>query len=354
MYTSQENQSPRAVVLQSSGKVPLDSRRAYNPSHNISCHQPPLELPYVDDAPHLISTVAAIPAPITMAPPERLLFVSAAPLNATASRRNALCQRSQHQRMRRVAHDVYMSSGNSYGRLFRVSTWGESHGGGVGVTVDGCPPRLHLSREDIQRDLDRRRPGQNRIVTPRNEPDAVEILSGVVDGITVGTPIAMLVRNKDARSQDYDTMAVAYRPSHADAAYDAKYGLRAVAGGGRSSARETIGRVAAGAVARELLKAHAGVEVVAYVQRVRDVEMPADAVNADTVTVSQVDATIARCPHEDTAERMISEIDAARKTGNSVGGVVEVIARGVPAGLGSPVFDKLEAELAKACMSLPA
>ncbi len=162
---------------------------------------------------------------------------------------------------RRPRRAPQMGVGNSFGRVFRVSTWGESHGGGVGVTLDGCPPRLRISREEIQRDLDRRRPGQSRIVTPRNEPDAVEILSGVVDGITIGTPIAMLVRNKDQRSQDYDTNVVAYRPSHADAAYDAKYGIRAVAGGGRSSARETVGRVAAGAIARKFLAQYAGIDV---------------------------------------------------------------------------------------------
>lgn len=252
----------------------------------------------------------------------------------------------------RKPRGAQMGVGNSYGRVFRVSTWGESHGGGVGVTLDGCPPRLRISREEVQRDLDRRRPGQSRIVTPRKEADAVEILSGVADGITLGTPIAMLVRNKDQRSQDYDTNAVAYRPSHADAAYDAKYGIRAVAGGGRSSARETVGRVAAGAVARKFLAEYAGIDVVGYVQRVRDIEMP----QADHMTVSQADveANIVRCPHAETAEMMIAEIDAIRKTGNSIGGVVEVVARNVPAGLGSPVFDKLEADLAKACMSLPA
>lgn len=222
----------------------------------------------------------------------------------------------------------------------------------MGVTVDGCPPRLDLSREDIQVELDRRRPGQSRIVTPRNEADAVEILSGVVDGITIGTPIAMLVRNKDQRSQDYDTMAVSYRPSHADAAYDAKYGIRAVAGGGRSSARETIGRVAAGAIAKKILKIYAGVEIVGYVQRVKDIAAPA--VDPSSVTMEQVEANMVRCPHPETAERMITLIDEIRTTGNSIGGVVEVIARNVPAGLGSPVFDKLEADLAKACMSLPA
>lgn len=245
-----------------------------------------------------------------------------------------------------------MGLGNSYGRVFRISTWGESHGGGVGVTIDGCPPRLPLTREEVQVDLDRRRPGQSRIVTPRNEPDAVEILSGVVDDVTIGTPIAMLVRNKDHRSHDYDTMAVAYRPSHADAAYDAKYGIRAVAGGGRSSARETIGRVAAGAVARKLLQVYAGVDIVGYVRRVRNIE--ATDIDISTVTQKDVDANIIRCPDAASAERMIGFVDEVRKSGNSVGGVVEVVARNVPAGLGSPVFDKLEAELAKACMSLPA
>lgn len=245
-----------------------------------------------------------------------------------------------------------MGLGNSFGRVFRISTWGESHGGGVGVTIDGCPPRLPLDRTDVQIDLDRRRPGQSRIVTPRNEPDAVEFLSGVVDGVTIGTPIAMLVRNKDHRSKDYDTMAVAYRPSHADAAYDAKYGIRAVAGGGRSSARETIGRVAAGAVAKKILNQYAGVEIVGYVKKVRHIEAPN--IDPSTVTLEQVEANIIRCPHPETADAMIDYVDSVRRTGNSVGGVVEVIARNVPAGWGAPVFDKLEADLAKACMSLPA
>lgn len=245
-----------------------------------------------------------------------------------------------------------MGVGNSFGRVFRISTWGESHGSGVGVTVDGCPPRLALTREEIQRDLDRRRPGQSSIVTPRDEPDAVEILSGVVDDVTIGTPIAMLVRNKDHRSRDYDTVSVAYRPSHADAAYDAKYGIRAVAGGGRSSARETIGRVAAGAVARKLLSVYAGVDVVGYVRRVRDIE--ATDIDIARVSTADVEANVIRCPDAAAAQRMIEYVEKVRNSGNSVGGVVEVVARNVPAGLGSPVFDKLEAELAKACMSLPA
>jgi chorismate synthase len=248
-----------------------------------------------------------------------------------------------------------MGTGNSFGRVFRISTWGESHGGGVGVTLDGCPPRIHLTREDIQKDLDRRRPGQSRITTPRNEADAVEIMSGMTpEDITLGTPIAMLVRNKDQRSQDYldNDMKVAYRPSHSDATYDAKYGVRAIAGGGRSSARETIGRVAAGAVARKILKQYNNIEILAYVSKVQDIE--AKDVDHDTFTMEQVDANMVRCPDPKSADIMLERIDEIRKAGNSIGGVVTCIARNVPAGLGSPVFDKLEADLAKACMSIPA
>lgn len=250
---------------------------------------------------------------------------------------------------------LFMGTGNTFGRVFRISTWGESHGGGVGVQLDGCPPRIPLTREEIQIDLDRRRPGQSRITTPRNEEDAVEIISGLSpDGLTLGTPIAMLVRNKDQRSQDYldNDMKVAYRPSHADATYDAKYGVRAVAGGGRSSARETIGRVAAGAVARKLLKMYNGIEVLAYVSAVQDIK--AENVDDETFTMEDVDANIVRCPDPASAEKMLARIDEIRKAGNSIGGVVTCVARNVPAGLGAPVFDKLEADLAKACMSIPA
>lgn len=253
------------------------------------------------------------------------------------------------------AFTLKMGSGNTFGKVFRISTWGESHGGGVGVTLDGCPPRLKLTREEIQKDLDRRRPGQSRITTPRNEADAVEILSGLTpDDITIGTPIAMLVRNKDQRSQDYleNDMKVAYRPSHADATYDAKYGVRAIAGGGRSSARETIGRVAAGAVARKILQKYNNIEVLAYVSKVQDIE--AENVDVDNFTMEDVDANIVRCPDEASAEKMLERIDEIRKAGNSIGGVVTCVARNVPAGLGSPVFDKLEADLAKALMSIPA
>ena len=241
--------------------------------------------------------------------------------------------------------------GNSFGHLFRVTTFGESHGGGVGVIIDGCPPQLEISPQEIQFELDRRRPGQSKITTPRRESDCCEILSGVFEGKTLGTPISILVRNKDARSQDYNEMAVKYRPSHADATYDAKYGIRNWQGGGRSSARETIGRVAAGAIAKKILKQVAGVEIVGYVKRVRDLEAQ---VNPDTVTLEDVEQNMVRSPDADFVERAIAAIEAARKEGDSLGGVVECIARDVPKGLGEPVFDKLEADLAKAVMSLPA
>ena len=247
---------------------------------------------------------------------------------------------------------LHMGTGNVYGKLFRVSTFGESHGTGVGVIIDGCPPRIPLTAGDIQQELNRRKPGQSRLTTPRDEDDIAEIMSGTYGNVTLGTPIAVVVRNKDQRSGDYDEMAAKYRPSHADATYDAKYGVRAVAGGGRSSARETIGRVAGGAVAKKILSLYSGVEIIGYVAKVQEIELTN--VDHDTVTEEMVEANIARCPDADTANKMIARIDEIRRTGNSVGGVVEVVARNVPAGLGSPVFDKIEAELAKACMSLPA
>ncbi len=240
--------------------------------------------------------------------------------------------------------------GSSFGTLFRISTFGESHGGGVGVVIDGCPSALPIDLAFIQAELDRRRPGQSRIVTQRNEADIVEILSGVEDGIAQGTPIAMLVRNSDQRSRDYEELAGKYRPSHADFTYDAKYGTRSVSGGGRASARETIGRVAAGAVAKLFLKSM-GVEVVAWVERVQSIVAVVD---PETVSLEQVEGNILRCPDTQVAEEMIRHIEAVRKDGDSVGGVVGCVARGVPAGWGEPVFDKLEADLAKAVMSLPA
>jgi chorismate synthase len=244
--------------------------------------------------------------------------------------------------------------GNSFGSAFRITTFGESHGPAVGVVIDGCPPRVPVTADEIQRELDRRRPGQSAITTQRREADAVEILSGMHEGLTLGTPLAMLVRNQDMRSGDYDEMKSKFRPSHADYTYKAKYGIRAWQGGGRASARETIGRVAAGAVAQKILANvgnGAGVNIVAWVERVADLEANVDAA---TVTRAAVDANIARCPEPATAEKMIARIDEARKAGDSLGGVVAAVARGVPAGWGEPVFDKLEADLAKAMLSLPA
>jgi chorismate synthase len=240
---------------------------------------------------------------------------------------------------------------SSFGVLFRITTFGESHGPAVGVVIDGCPPRLPISSEEIQVDLDRRRPGQSRITTQRKESDQVEILSGVLDGLTQGTPIALLVRNTDQRAGDYDEMRTKYRPSHADYTYQAKFGIRAWEGGGRASARETVGRVAAGAVARKLLATLAEVEIVAWVKRVAQLEASVDPAR---VATKDVEANIVRCPDGAVAEQMIALIDGARKEGDSLGGVVEAVARGVPAGLGEPVFDKLEADLAKAMLSLPA
>ena len=241
--------------------------------------------------------------------------------------------------------------GNSFGHIFRITTFGESHGGGVGVVIDGCPPRVEISAEEIQWELDRRRPGQSKITTPRKEADSCEILSGVFEGKTLGTPIAILVRNKDTRPQDYDEMEQKYRPSHADATYDAKYGIRNWQGGGRSSARETIGRVAAGAIAKKILQQVAGVEIVGYVKRIKDLE---GVIDPNTVTLEQVENNIVRCPDSECAERMIERIEQIGRSGDSIGGVVECVARNVPKGLGEPVFDKLEADLAKGVMSLPA
>jgi chorismate synthase len=237
------------------------------------------------------------------------------------------------------------------GQIFRISTFGESHGGAVGVVLDGCPPRLEIDVDEIQRDLDRRRPGQNRFMTPRQEEDQVEILSGVFEGRTLGSSIGLIVRNKDARPAAYEDMKDLFRPSHADYTTEAKYGLRNWQGGGRASARETIGRVAAGAIARKLLRQVAGVEVLAWVGRIHDIEATLD---RDAVSLDGVEASPIRCPDPDAAARMEAAIDAARKRGDSLGGVVECVARGVPPGLGEPVFDKLEADLAKGLMSLPA
>jgi chorismate synthase len=240
---------------------------------------------------------------------------------------------------------------NTFGHLFRITTWGESHGGGVGVVVDGCPPRLKLTEADIQPDLDRRRPGQSRIVTPRKEADRVQILSGTFGGKTLGTPIAMWVKNEDARPEAYSEMKTKFRPSHADYTYFAKFGIRAWPGGGRTSARETIGRVAAGAIAKKILRERFGVEVLAYVKQVQRL---IGEVNPDKVRLKDIESNIVRCPDQAAAEKMIRLIEKMRRNGDSVGGIIEGVARGVPAGWGEPVFDRLEADLAKAMLSLPA
>jgi chorismate synthase len=240
---------------------------------------------------------------------------------------------------------------NSFGHLFRITTWGESHGGGVGVVVDGCPPLLVLSEADIQPDLDRRRPGQSNIVTPRKESDTVHITSGVFEGKTLGTPIGLWVRNEDARPEAYTEMATKFRPSHADYTYFAKYGIRNWQGGGRASARETIGRVAAGAIAKKILREQFGVEILAYVRQVQGLVAKVD---PEWVKAAEIESNKLRCPDPFAASRMIRLIERMRRKGDSVGGIVEGVARGVPPGWGEPVFDKLEADLAKAMMSLPA
>lgn len=278
--------------------------------------------------------------------------------------------------------------GNTFGTILRVTTWGESHGGGVGAVVDGCPPRMPLSEADIQPQLDRRRPGQSRLTTPRQESDTVRILSGVFEGRTLGTPILLMVPNEDARPGAYESFRDSYRPSHADFTYDAKYGFRSWQGGGRSSARETVGRVAAGAIAEKILRLGAGIEITAWVRRIEGIEAglaeleclgraaretdpaapaqqgrqslqsspapqgsPLDPLR---LTREMIDATPVRCPDPEAAALMIAAIEEARRDGDSLGGVIECVARGVPAGLGDPVFDKLEAELARAMMSIPA
>ncbi len=241
---------------------------------------------------------------------------------------------------------------STFGSAFRISTWGESHGVGVGVVIDGCPSCVPLTVEDIQRELDRRRPGQSDIVTPRQEEDRVEILSGVLEGQTLGTPIALLVRNKDQRPSAYDEMQHTYRPSHADFCYDAKYGIRAWAGGGRASARETLARVAAGAVARAVVRTLCPqLDVLAWVSRVHGISCPAEAAE---VSREVVESNVVRTANAASAEEMAAAIREARSAGDSLGGYVSCTIRNCPVGLGDPVFDKLEATLAHAMMSIPA
>ena len=242
---------------------------------------------------------------------------------------------------------------NSFGKLFTITTWGESHGPALGVVIDGCPPGLPITADEIQLELDRRRPGQSSIVTPRKEEDKAQILSGVFEGRTTGTPISILVRNADQRPGAYDEMRDKFRPSHADFTYQSKFGLRDHRGGGRSSARETVGRVAAGAIAKKLLSHALKLEIRAFVTQVHDIRVP-DSVNLGFPSLEAVEATPVRCPHPETAAAMIERIESVRSQGDSVGGLVQCRIRGVPLGLGEPVFDRLEADLAKAMLSLPA
>ncbi len=241
--------------------------------------------------------------------------------------------------------------GSSFGKIFCVTTFGESHGGAVGVVLDGCPPKLKINIDLIQNELDRRRPGQSKITTSRNEDDKLEILSGLKEGITLGTPIAMLVRNKDQRPGDYSNLEQVFRPSHADGTYHLKYGIQAGSGGGRASARETIGRVAAGSIAKQLLKNLFNTEILSWVKRIHDIDSQ---VNKNKLTLSKIDSNIVRCPDDKVASKMIKRIKELQQDGDSCGGIIECLVKNVPSGLGMPVFDKLEADLAKALMSLPA
>ncbi len=241
---------------------------------------------------------------------------------------------------------------STIGTLFKVSTFGESHGKGVGAIVDGCPAQLELTEADLQPQLDRRRPGQNKLTTPRQESDTVTILSGIENGKTLGTPIGLFVPNQDQRPKDYQAMADIPRPSHADYTYRVKYGITTASGGGRASARETIGRVAAGAIAEKFLQHRYGVEIIAYVSSVGTIT--AGPVNFESITRPEVDATLIRCPDHGAAEKMATLVAAVRDEKDSVGGIITCVIRGAPAGWGDPVFDKLEARLAQAMLSLPA
>ena len=234
--------------------------------------------------------------------------------------------------------------GNTFGRLFRITTWGESHGKAVGVVLDGCPAGLKITEEDIQFELDRRRPGQSKITTQRKEPDKVEILSGVFDGKTTGTPISMMVKNVDVISKSYEDIKDTYRPGHADFTYDKKYGFRDYRGGGRSSNRETVGRVAAAAIAKKILRKE-GIKTIGYVKQVGTIK-------AEKFNYRQIEKNPVRCPDKDKAAEMIALIEKVRREGDSVGGIVEVVSTGMPKGLGDPVFNKLDADLASALMSL--
>ena len=240
---------------------------------------------------------------------------------------------------------------NTFGKIFRVTTCGESHGGAIATIVDGCPAGLNLSEKDIQPDLDRRATGQSKITTQRREKDKIQILSGVSDGKTIGTPILLLVYNQDAKSKDYKNLKNIYRPSHADYTYEAKYGIREHRGGGRASARETLARVAAGAIAKKYLREQGGIEFLSYVEQVDSIKSNIDFTKVKT---RDIESNIVRCPNKKIAKEMISLIEEVKKQGDSVGGVICGTIQNVPAGLGEPVFDRLEADLAKAMLSINA
>jgi chorismate synthase len=242
-------------------------------------------------------------------------------------------------------------SGNSFGQAFKITTCGESHGGAVGVIIDGCPPGIEITEAEIQHELDRRKPGQSKITTPRAESDIIHILSGVFEGVTTGTPILLLAYNKDARSQDYDELKKVFRPSHADYTYLKKYGLRDYRGSGRASARETLARVASGAIARKYLKQKLGIEILSYVEQVGKFKANLDAAK---VTIDEVESNIIRCPDSAVANTMIEFVEQVKEQGDSIGGVIKCIIKNVPAGLGEPVFDKLHADLGKAMLSINA
>lgn len=242
-------------------------------------------------------------------------------------------------------------AGNSFGQLFRITTFGESHGGCVGVVVDGCPPGIEISEDEIQKELDRRKPGQSSITTPRKEEDLVKILSGYFEGRTTGTPILLLAYNKDTRPEDYFEMKTMYRPSHADYTYEAKYGFRDWRGSGRASARETLARVAAGAIAKKYLKKKLGIEILSYVEQVGDIKTNID---FESVTTEQIESNIIRCPDEEKSREMIALVEKIKSQGDSIGGVIKGVIKNVPPGLGEPVFDKLSADLGKAMLSINA
>lgn len=242
-------------------------------------------------------------------------------------------------------------AGNSFGQLYKITTCGESHGGAVGVIIDGCPPNIEITNEEVQAELDRRKPGQSAITTPRSETDTIHIMSGIFNGKTTGTPILLMAHNKDQRSQDYDHLKNVFRPSHADYTYLMKYGLRDYRGSGRASARETLARVAAGVIAKKFLKQELGVEILSYVEQVGPIKAKIDHTQ---VIMSDIEANIIRCPDQIIAKEMVKLVEIVRDEGDSIGGVIKCVIRNTPVGLGEPVFDRLHADLAKAMLSINA